>query len=86
LYKIVFTKLAEKEYVYLYKTNKSVFKRIRAALNSLAEDPTQGKPLKLVLKGKWSYRVGMYRIIYSIENNVFTVYILNIGHRREVYR
>ncbi len=86
MYKIVFTKLAEKEYVYLYKTNKSVFKRIRAALNSLAEDPTQGKPLKLVLKGKWSYRVGMYRIIYSIENNVFTVYILNIGHRREVYR
>ena len=86
MYKIFLTKGAEREYSYLYKTNKAIFRRIKAALNSIAEDPCQGKRLKLELKGRWSYRVGMYRIIYSIEHNILTVYVLDIGHRREVYR
>ena len=86
MYKIILTKNAEKDYAYLFKTNQKIFKRIKAALRSLAEDPHQGKPLKLTHKGQWSYRVGMYRIIYSIEHNILTVYILDIGHRREIYR
>jgi mRNA-degrading endonuclease RelE of RelBE toxin-antitoxin system len=28
----------------------------------------------------------MYRIIYSIAHNILTVYVLDIGHRREIYR
>ena len=86
MYKIVLAKDAEKEYKYLFKTNRTIFKRIRTALNFLAGNPTQGKPLKLKLKGKWSYRVGVYRIIYSIEHKMLIVYILDISHRREVYR
>jgi len=86
LYKIVLAKRAEKEYIYLAKTNKSVFKRVSTALKGLAKDPTQGKPLKLTLKGTWSYRVGMYRIIYSIHHQILTVHILDIGHRREIYK
>ena len=85
LYKITFTKVAEKEYHYLHKTNKDIFSRIQAALNSIALDPHQGKPLRLTLKGKWSYRVGMYRIIYSIEHSILTVSVIDIGHRREIY-
>ena len=86
MYKIVLATHAQKEYLYLRSTNKSLFSRIRAALDSIAKDPHQGKPLKLSLKGKWSYRVGMYRIIYSIDHNVLTVYVLEIGHRRDVYK
>lgn len=86
MHKILFTKTAEKEYRYLHKADPGIFLRIRSALISLAKDPHQGRPLKLSLKGKWSYRVGMYRIIYSIENSILAVYILDIGHRREVYR
>jgi len=86
LYRILLSRSAEKEYAHLHKTNSSLFKRIRNALNSIAIDPRQGKPLKLSLKDKWSYRVGMYRIIYSIEYSILTVYVLEIGHRREVYR
>ena len=85
-YKIVFTKPAQKEYSYLYKTNKALFWRIRTAMHSLAENPTQGKPMKLDMKGKWSYRIGMYRIIYSIYHNILTIYILDIGHRHDIYR
>ena len=86
LYKIVLTKEAEKEYAYLYKADRALFKRIRAALHYIAKDPAQGKPLKFSLKGQRSYRVGMYRIIYTIEHNILTVHILDIGHRREIYR
>ena len=86
MYKIVLTATARKEYKFIHKTNESLFKRIRNVLLALSENPTQGKPLKLSLRGKWSYRVGIYRIIYSIEKKILTVYVLDIGHRREVYR
>ena len=85
MYKVVFTKTAEKEYKYLFKTNRKIFERIRKAIISLSEKPTQGKQLKLALKGKWSYRVGSYRVIYSIEHRILTIYVLDIGHRREIY-
>ena len=31
-------------------------------------------------------RVGDYRVIYRIEDDVFLVLVVSIGHRREVYR
>lgn len=51
----------------------------------LSKDPFSGKPLKGELKGYWSFRVGIYRIIYVIKNNEITVEILRIQHRKEVY-
>lgn len=86
MYRIALTKQAEKEYIYLYKKDRPVFDRIRKAIYSIAKDPHQSKPLKFELKGKWSYRIGVYRIIYSIEHSVLTVYILDIGHRRHIYK
>lgn len=85
MYKILLTRQAEKDYVYLCKTNRAIFNRVRAALHSLAKDPHQGSPLKLSLKGIWSYRVGVYRILYRIEHKVLVVTVFDIGHRREVY-
>ena len=86
MYRIYLTKTAEKDYLYLYQTNKPIFQRVRNTLNAIALDPRQGKPLKFTLKGKWAYRVGAYRIIYSIEHHILTVYVLDIGHRRDIYR
>ena len=34
----------------------------------------------------WSYRVGDYRAICDIHDNVLTVEVIRIGHRREVYK
>lgn len=34
----------------------------------------------------WKYRAGNYRIIASIQDQVITVRVMRIGHRREVYR
>ena len=85
MYKIIFTSEAQKAYRRLKETNEALFGRVRTAIWSLAEDPRQGKPLRLKLKDKWSYRVGVYRIIYKIEKERLVVYIITIGHRREVY-
>jgi mRNA interferase RelE/StbE len=34
----------------------------------------------------WRYRIGDYRMIAEIENQIVTITIIKIGHRREVYR
>jgi mRNA interferase RelE/StbE len=34
----------------------------------------------------WKYRMGDYRVICSIRDEVITILVVRIGHRREVYR
>jgi len=85
VYKIYLTNEALKAYEQLRETNETLFSRVRNAIKTIAEKPRQGKPLRLELKGKWSYRVGVYRIIYKIKKGKLVIYIITIGHRREVY-
>ena len=50
-----------------------------------AEDPrTIGRPLRG--EGLWRYRVADYRILCHIEDGVMVVLVVEVGHRREVYR
>ncbi len=86
MYKVVLLSEAKKIYKKLFISNKSVFRRIDNALKALRFDPFIGKPLKDRLKGKYSLRVGVYRIIYSVVKHEVSIYVLDIGHRREVYR
>ena len=51
------------------------------------QDPrTTGKPLTGSRGGFWRYRVGDYRLICHIQDEVMSVLVVQIGHRREVYR
>ena len=63
-----------------------LYKRVAQALDDLEGDPFQGKPLKGELKGRYSFRVGSYRILYLIRHHALLVIEIDIGHRREVYR
>jgi mRNA interferase RelE/StbE len=38
------------------------------------------------LQDQYRLRVGGYRIIYQIQDEVLTVLVLKIGHRKEIYR
>ncbi|MBI4224456.1 MAG: type II toxin-antitoxin system RelE/ParE family toxin [Deltaproteobacteria bacterium] len=60
-------------------------KQMAHAFDKLALDPYIGKPLKGELKGYWSYRVGVYRMIYVIRQMQIIVEVLRIQHRKEVY-
>ena len=55
------------------------------ALTEIKEDPLLGKPLTREFTGKFSYRVGVYRIIYKIDQKDKIIYILTAGHRSSVY-
>lgn len=61
-------------------------KRIDAALMLLAENPIPPKAKKLSARDGYRIRVGDYRIIYEIQKNILVVLIIDIGHRREIYR
>ena len=59
---------------------------VKLALEDIKEDPTIGKQLTRELIGRFSYRVGVYRIIYKVNESDKSVYILVADHRAVVYR
>ncbi|MCF2137595.1 MAG: type II toxin-antitoxin system RelE/ParE family toxin [Candidatus Thorarchaeota archaeon] len=58
--------------------------RILDEISILKTRPFIGKPLRGEWKGIFSLRVGNYRVLYQIRENV--VYLLVVDHRRRVYR
>lgn len=60
--------------------------RIKLAIITLATDPYIGKSLQGELEGLWSYRVWPYRIIYKIFKNELVVFIVAVGHRKDIYK
>lgn len=86
MYKIILLSCAEKFYRKIAQTNSELLARIDNIFDSLKTNPFLGKPLKDKMKGKFSLRVGIYRIIYSVRKEELIIYILDIAHRREVYR
>lgn len=55
------------------------------ALQDISEEPLLGKPLNRNLSGRFSYRMGVNRIIYIINEDDRVVEILSAGHRSIVY-
>ena len=58
---------------------------VKLAIEDIREDPLIGKPLSREMTGKLSYRVGVYRIIYKVNQQDKTVTILSARHRGVVY-
>ncbi|HHT10299.1 MAG: type II toxin-antitoxin system RelE/ParE family toxin [Atribacterota bacterium] len=52
----------------------------------LARDPIKlGMPLKGNFKGFFRYRIGKFRVIYTIRENHLLILVLKVGKRDEVY-
>ncbi len=50
-----------------------------------AEDPRQwGKQLKGELNNVWRYRSGDDRILCQLQDEVFVVLVLEVGHRKDI--
>ena len=81
MYRIIIKKPAKK---FIDRLPLDEKKRIVAAIEKLPD----GQDIKR-LKGHadlMRLRVGDYRIIYSVDNDVLTVYVLDAGNRGEIYR
>jgi mRNA interferase RelE/StbE len=69
------------------KTIAKIYRKgIAESIDSLKEDPYLGKPLTRELTGRYSYKVGVYRVIYKINEKDKVVYIINAGHRATIYQ
>lgn len=86
MYRIEFSHLAAKELERIYKVERKLYSRLVAVIESLKANPYQGKRLKGRLAGDYSLRIGDYRVIYTIYRDKLVVYIIDFGHRREIYR
>ena len=82
-YKVYFRTSVEKDFAAIPKNDlKKILQRIR----TLADDPPPSGCEKLTGQDRYRIRQGRYRIIYSIQDKELTVWVVKVGHRKEVYR
>jgi mRNA interferase RelE/StbE len=64
------------------KDVRKILKRIKA----LENDPRPPGYEKLTGQERYRLRQGRYRIVYSIQDDELTIWVVKVGHRKDVYR
>ena len=86
-YSVLFTQKAKKQ---LSKLDRNIAKLIASWLKKNLEGCVNprihGKALVANKAGQWRYRVGDYRILAEIRDEEVIILVLQIGHRREIYK
>jgi mRNA interferase RelE/StbE len=83
-YKIEFSNAAFKQ---LKKLPIKVRTRIQTKIDDLADNPRPNGVVKLEHSDNgYRIRVGSYRVIYDIFDDILIVSVVKVGHRKEVYR
>jgi len=82
-YTVLILRRAQKELAQLPTQG---YERVRDAIRALAESPRPPGCLKLTGREAWRIRAGDYRVVYEIDDQLRTITVLHVGHRREVYR
>ena len=60
--------------------------RVALRISRLAEDPRPPGCQKLSGNDRYRIRQGVYHIVYSIEDERLIVFVVKVGHRKDVYR
>jgi len=83
-YKVVYLDQVEKD---LRTLDKTAARKILSRIETyLVQNPKElGKVLTGEFRGYWRYRWGDYRVIYKIVEQEILIYILRIGHRKDIY-
>jgi len=82
-FKVYFKKSVEKDFSGIPKKD---LQRIIELIGSLADNPRPAGCEKLTGQERFRVRQGRYRIIYSIQDDELTVWVVKVAHRKEVYR
>ena len=84
MYKVVLKQSAEKD---LEKINPVYYNSVTAHLMLLADNPRPFGCIKLTgYENHYRIRVGIYRVIYTIKDDILIVEVIKIDHRSRVYR
>lgn len=85
MYEVRLSLEAEK---FFTKCNKALAKKLARCFSNLENSPRSHpniKSLKGSYSGYYRYRVGDYRVVYSIEDELIVVNVILIAHRSKVY-
>jgi mRNA interferase RelE/StbE len=82
-FKILYHKNIKKDLKSLDKSIVDSFFKI--VETRISENPFSGERLKGKLRDIWKYRIGNYRVLYTIQQNEVRVLVLRMRHRKNVY-
>jgi len=82
-YKLFFKKSVQKDFDSIPKKD---LKRILSRIESLSEDLRPKGCEKLTGQERYRLRQGRYRIVYSIQDDELTVWVVKVAHRKDIYR
>ena len=82
-YKIYFKESVEKDFRTIPKKD---LQKIVHSIKTLAKEPKPPGHEKLTGQERYRIRQGQYRIIYSVHDKELTVWVVKVGHRKDVYR
>jgi mRNA interferase RelE/StbE len=69
-----------------HQAQAAILNFLRQKLSAAPNPRRWGRALQGEKRGLWRYRVGDYRLICDIKDQAVTVLILELGHRKDVYR
>ena len=70
----------------LTKINEPYYSNLKDAIFNLAENPRPNGYKKLKGRDAYRIRVSDYRIIYEITDEILLIDIVELGHRKEIYK
>lgn len=82
-YRVFFKRSVEKD---LAAISKKDLRRILNRIKAFEADPRPKGCEKLTGRERYRLRQGRYRIVYSIQDEALTVWVVKVGHRKHVYR
>lgn len=82
-YKVYFKESVEKD---LSAIPKKDLMKILRRIETLSKDPRPYRHEKLTGQERYRIRQGRYRIVYSIQDEELTVWVVKVGHRKDIYR
>ena len=82
-YEIYFKESVEKD---IRAIPKKDLKKIIQCIEGLSKDPRPPGHEKLTGQERYRVRQGLYRIIYSIQGKELIIWVVNVGHRKDIYR
>ncbi len=86
-YAVEYTRTALKQLKKMDKqTATFILSFIEKHLVDCTDPRVQGKALQGSLRDKWRYRVGNYRILAKIEDDRVIITVVEIGHRKDIYK
>jgi len=84
LYKLWLEKSAEKD---LNRLPPDIFPKVIRKIKSLAKNPKPAGCRKITgSKNDWRIRVGLYRVIYEVDEKEKSVRVMRVKHRKDAYR